>query len=324
MAGCGMVTRPTALFYAATVPLVVCLSIPRERRSWTPLLGYLAAAAVLPTLYLVTRRVESGQALPYLAAWHRMRDNAAPPERFLDSLTKVMRLPLVASESELVNSTIVATQILYYAILFPALRGYCGPRARTATWGMIAFMVAHSFWDYDSERFNFLALPLAAFMMARGTEWLVDRRLDADRTTAARAVIFAMLIAVVCSGQVLYARTAIDDHIKALRVNTGRPHDLARLANRDPGGTAWIEIGPEFAYFYDGKTYFDKDEPFFFRRTAGNTAQFFARENVRWVVTRETAPGWLMKHPDLTSATVTLSREASDGLWTLYRAEPKQ
>jgi hypothetical protein len=321
LAGCAMVTRPTAVFYAVLAPAVALHYTGSVVRDWRKLFVYAAPAVLLPCVYLAAREIAASHALPYLGEWQRRESDMIPPVRFIESLTRFFRLPDVAVRGDVMGASLVLNQVFYYAALVISLRGFAGRMAGTAAWALVAFLAAHSTWNYSSERFNVLVLPLAALVVARGVEWLIDRDSNFDTFSRAKAAAFCCVVAFVCMIQCFYAVDVIDDHIDALRRGTGKPREMARVANSNPRG-AWVELGPEFAYYFDGTTYFDHDEPFFYRRTAANKADHFEHAHIAWVVTRSSPEEWFARHPDLTTGSISLRRETGDGIWTLYRVVP--
>jgi hypothetical protein len=221
--------------------------------------------------------------------------------------------------SELLNAGLVALQFFQLTSWLLGGRGYLGKAATVATVGIVGFLVFHSFWQYSSERFNLMALPPTAFLLARWFEWWCDSERTVDEASAGRAWAFLTLVSAICLIQWLYTPVVLDDHVRALRVNTGRPRELAELANANPR-SAWIEIGPEFAYHFEGRTIFDRDEPFFYQRLP-EAEKLFAQQEIAWVVTRKTEEDWLRTHPQAAASNVRLHRQADDGVWILYRVE---
>jgi len=324
-AGMVLLSRPTTVLLVVMLPVYDFLAVPaiRSRRMSLKALITAAVAACLPiALYLAYQKALSGQAVPYVDAYLTGHHMLTPPERFMDSISKLMRQYNVIPPSVVLNVLIIFSLLLFYGIVFPAMRGYIGRGAFLAVWGLTIYLVAHSMWYYSSERFNVIVEPLVAYLLARGLEWLFSRETLADEFPEWKATLYALTVAVVCAVQLLQGYYVIKDHQQALARDAGRPRELALVANTRPG-TAWSEMGPEFAYYHDGPTYIDADEPFFYKRTASSTHAYFADHDVRWIVTRKTPDGWFAAHPDMSSATLSLKRQISDGLFTLYEAARK-
>ncbi|MCX7019717.1 MAG: hypothetical protein WCK47_03380 [bacterium] len=318
-AGMAVLSRPTAAILVVLLPVFDVLAAPavsRRRMRAPAMIVFVAAACVLPAVYLVYQRMISGQAVPYLAVFSASPDSMKPPEIFIDNISKLLRQYNVNPPSAL-NILIILSLMLFYGVAIPSLRGYAGRGAFLGAWALVVYLAAHSLWYYSSERYNVLVEPVVAYLLARGVEWLYSRNHRADQFGRWKAGFYALTIATICLVQLLQGYYVIKDHQKALARGAGRPRELAQLANARPG-TVWSEMGPEFAYYHAGTTYFDLDEPFFYRRTASCARDYFARQDVRWVVTRQTPEKWFAAHPDISSGALSLRRYASDGIFTLY------
>jgi hypothetical protein len=317
-AGYAAVTRPTAAFYTVAAVCAIAALSPPDRRL-RPLAWFVAAAALLPVVYLAIREVAGGHALPYWTEFlHRPPDDI-PINRFIVGLVDFAAVRKVAAGSAYLELALTWALSLFLMALVVALRGYLGRLYQWATVVVVAFLAAHSQWGYTSERFILPVLPAAMLALARLLEWLTNRERGADAAPRRYRMVFSGLVGLWCLVWWLYMPAVIGNHISALHENTGRPHALAQIANADPSGTAWIEIGPEFAYFYEGQTYFDKDEPFFYMKAAEDEGRLFQRLRVRWIVTRDGPAQWLGRHPRIAALGVALVKEADDGMWTLYR-----
>jgi len=317
-AGYAAVTRPTAAFYAAAAAFAIAALSPPRRRL-TPLVWFVAAAALLPVAYLAMRELAGGHALPYWSEFLQRPPDDVPLNRFMVGLVDFAVVRKVGAGHLILDLALTCTVNLFLMALVLALRGYLG---RLYQWAMIVavvFLAAHSQWGYTSERFILPVLPAGMLAVARLLEWLTNREHGADAAPRRYRLAFSGLAGVWCLVWWLYMPAVIGNHISALHENTGRPRDLAQIANGDPNGTAWIEIGPEFAYFYEGPTYFDKDEPFFYMKAAEDEGRLFQRLRVRWIVTRDGPAQWLGRHPRIAALGVALVKEADDGMWTLYR-----
>ncbi|GIX43665.1 MAG: hypothetical protein KatS3mg130_0073 [Candidatus Sumerlaea sp.] len=324
VAGLAILTRPTAAWWVLFAAIAT-LAYPRAlafRSRMRQFVWFVVPALLLPGLYLSWRYAAGTHPLPYAAELIVRPSQESPITRFLGSLMQFYGLRQVDPPSALLNAGLVVLQIFQFTSWLLGGRGYLGKSAAVATGGVVGFLVLHSFWQYSSERFNLLALPPTAFLLARWLEWWCDSERTVDKTTAGRAGAFLVLVSAICLTQWLYTPVVLEDHIRALRENTGRPRELAELANTNPR-TAWIEIGPEFAYYFQGRTIFDRDEPFFYRRLP-EAEKLFAQREVAWVVTNKTEEDWLRAHPGAAASGVRLYREADDGVWTLYRVEYRQ
>ncbi|MGC8840777.1 MAG: hypothetical protein ACP5QZ_04895 [Candidatus Sumerlaeaceae bacterium] len=315
--GYAMITRPTAAFYVALA--VASLVLSRRRPKVQALGSFLIGAAALPLLYVLWRLGRGEPPLPY---WHEFLarpSDTSPGSRFLDALLSFIALRKVQGANSAIDWGLTIGNFLFFMAILLSLRGYLGPLARAAGTAVLVYLGAHSLWSYTSERFIMLVLPAGVLLLARLFEWLSDKQRDADSAEQLTRLSFAACILSWSMLMWSYTPSVFTNHSNALRENTGRPREMAELANSNASGAAWIEIGPEFAYFYKGQTYFDHNEPFFFHRTNEDEGQLFVRLKVRWVVTRDTPEQWLAKHPQIARLAPKLQRIAHDGTWTLYR-----
>lgn len=321
LAGWAAVTRPTGAFYA--IAATVAIVRTRGEGRWRLVACFLASAALLPLGYLVWKYASSGHALPYWSEWLNRPSSDSPINRLLDDLLAFVALRTVSAPHPLIDHALVVGNFVFFASLLLGCRGYVGRDAMVAGWLVLAFLLAHSLWRYSSERFIIPVLPAGMFALARFLEWFLDRRRTRGSHPRPASLGFALLVGSWCAVMWLYAPAVVTNHIEALRVNTGRPHEMATVANSDPHGTAWVEIGPEFAYFYAGRTYFDREEPFFYRRVPEFEAGCLGEAQLRWVVTRDTPQQWLARHALGTtwSAQMHWNLALDDGFWKLYRIE---
>lgn len=321
VAGVAVLSRPTSAWWVLlaggvflTYPRTLALGSHIRRCLW-----FVLPAMLLPILYFAWRYTAATHPLPYASELIARTSQESQISRLLGSFLQFHGERQVNPPTTWLNAMLVVLQIFQFASWLLGGRGYLGKSAFVATGGVAGFLLLHSFGQYSSERFNLLALPPAAFLLARWLEWWCDSGRTVDETSRGRATAFVALVATICLTQWLYPPVVLDDHIRALKQNTGRPRELAELANADPR-TAWIEIGPEFAYHFKGRTIFDRDEPFFYRRLP-ETEKLFAQREVAWVVTKKSEEEWLCNHPGAALSGVRLRREADDGVWRLYRVE---
>ncbi len=318
VAGCALLTRPTAAFYGVVASFMVMRALG-IKQTWTRLFSFLLGWLGPLALYLLWRSSAGTHPLPYWSEFLHRPPDAPVVNRFSAGLLSFAAVPKVAAGHVWLELALTFCVAIFLMAVILALRGYLGARARGAALLACGFLVCHSFWTYSSERFIVPVLPAAMLVLGRLLEWLTDQTCTADSFPRCRRFFYACAIVLWCLAWWFYTPAVIEDHVRALHQDTGRPHEMAQLANADAHGGAWIEIGPEFAYFYKGRTYFDHDEPFFFRREKDKEAAIFQELRVQWVVTRTSADEWLARHPEIAKLGVRLQRETADGVWTLYR-----
>lgn len=318
VAGFALLSRPTAAFYGGVAIVVFLGALGRGAgllRLSAFCLGWVGPLAV----YLLWRASAGTHPLPYWSEFLTRPPDAPVINRFSAGLVSFAAVPKVAAGRVWLELALTFCVAIFLMAMILALRGYLGRFAFGAAAMSCGFLLCHSLWTYSSERFIVPVLPPAMLALARLLEWLTDQTHTADSCSRPRRLVFALAIALWCLTWWSYTPAVIEDHVRALHQDTGRPHEMAQLANSNTRGAAWIEIGPEFAYFYEGRTYFDHDEPFFFLRAKDKEPAVFRELCVQWIVTRLPADEWLKRHPEIAKLGVQLRRETDDGVWTLYR-----
>lgn len=293
----------------------------RARHDTGSLVVFLLAAAAVPFLYFVLKKLHSGNALPYVDELVTEQNSSHPAEIFLNSFPRMFRQINTMHPEMWVNFGVIIMHWFFLAVWVISLRGFAGRGMRAVSWVIFAYLTAHSFWHYDTERFNLPILPASIFVFVAGVEWMITKGRVIDGASCPGKCLFAVTI-LICSGlQILYATATIGEHQVALSQDAGKPAMLASVANRKPG-EAWIDADPQFAYHYQGHVYFDRDEPYFYRRTVKDAGAYFRSHNIQWVVSRETPAKWFADHPGVSSGTLSLKMKASDGLFNLYEVLP--
>ena len=316
------ITRPTAGFYVLAAAFYLLLYLPKQIRLRC-VARFLTLCAILPLLYLASRWMNHTSLVPYAHELSARGSDDTVLNRFLSALICFSAIPKVASNSAALEWLLTGSTIAFMMSVVLSLRGYLGIRVLHSGLIVVAFLALHSFWNYSSERFILPVLPAGMFVTARCMEWFCDREKPIEAFSPPKRFAFLFLVVGWCATMWGYAPVVIENHITALRHNTGHPRELAQVANSQPHGIAWIEIGPEFAYFYKGTTYFGYDEPFFYSRSPKEEVDYFGKRHVRWVITKDSPEEWCRKHPHLDGCgkSFRLRRETDDGLWTLYRVE---
>lgn len=284
-----------------------------------PLLTYLLLSFLPVGVYMMFNLLSKQPALAYAG---ELQNEAPGFSRafgmFMVQLNKLFHQPNVSHPNNAVNLVSILEQFVFEVTLLVALRGYAGRRTCFGAWMFLAYLAAHSLWYYSSERFNVLAIPLATALLVRGIEWLVTRQPGITLARKGGTEIFGGLVLILCTVHFLMSRPIIADHQFALEQNEGRPEQLAQIANEAPG-IAWTETGPPFAYVFKGRTYFDSDNPYFYRRTVTDPGAYFKQNHVTWIVSRRTSEEWLTEHSAVKDLGIMLQRVASDGKFVLYR-----
>jgi hypothetical protein len=186
-----------------------------------------------------------------------------------------------------------ALSFVYLAALFFALvsglvrRGF----AFFCAAGIVLYACLHAFWFYNYERFDYLAVPAAALVLA----WAADRAslvAPARLRTAALCLFFGLAAAI--SGA--YGTRVSQMHAERLKMHQqGRDYRAlgkAASAANPKGRPIVTDLGPYLAWYVNGHAFFDRVEPDFFDDVVPGGTQgrlFLAREKVGAIVTWKSA-----------------------------------
>ncbi len=195
--------------------------------------------------------------------------------------------------------THVGFRLLWYffaAALIVAPRGVLGRQAFWAWVAVWAYWLGHSFWYFESERYNVLLVPLFALLLVRMMAWLaLPGRPDGGASAGRHSLLFWALAAGVLALQ-LNGWFVI--HVHNLSINNNYSDvDYQTAAffmdSPTPGGIL-TDQAADFAYWQERPVWFGLDVGAFnvgLLREPGDLAGVVEEHDIAWIALRVPAEG---------------------------------